>query len=231
MSLFDIFEGGAKLVGAAVGLKNLFDKPDPYEDSPALRQAEEASLAARRYADAAANPDSPEFKNLATIEEQRIKHDLVTSIEEIMKANRRAAATGRVGFSVNPERRDEFRSQAVARAFADAGERAKRLATDKLMAASNAAMRSAQSFYPQINSQLAYANMGRQRQGDFLEAAQDSIGMVGDIFNLRGNQPSIGQNISWWPNSTPGGSQPANNWAGADPKLSKPDIRRDYNYA
>ncbi len=224
MSLFDMFEDGAKLIGAGVGLYNLFDKPEP---PAALRQAEEAAIASRRYADAAANPDSPEFKNLAALEEQKIKNDLVASIEEIMKANRRAAATGRVGFSVNPERRDEFRAQAVARAFADAGERAKRLASDKLLAAANAASRSAMAFSPVINSQMYMGALDRQRRGDFLEATQDAIGSVGDVFDLRGPKGSgLGGFIKSQFAPTPA-QQPQIQQA----SYSMPDIRRDYNPA
>lgn len=234
----DVIDFGARAFG-------LFKLSQDRELPPAAREAEAAARAAREYADAALNPDSPQFKNLHALEEARVKRDLVASIEEIMRANRRAAATGRVGFSVNPERRDEFRSQAVARGFAEAGGRASKITADKLNAASQMAARGAAALTPAMLSQMRLDDINARREGSFAEGLRDALKGVHRTMggSALQNVPAIGQSITWWPNSAPSNGwsysdlgdyaappPPMNNWSGASPGLSTPDIRRDHSW-
>ena len=76
---------------------------------------------------AAVDPNSPRFRNLAALFEEKSKADALQGIQRQMQQQARAKARGDVGFGINPERRDEARSGAIAQAFMDAG----RMGTDQ----------------------------------------------------------------------------------------------------
>lgn len=194
----------ADLGGAAANVVNMSRRPNPMRDIPTLQNAINASEAARTYANAAVNPASAHFKNLQMLEEARVKRDLVAGIEEVMRANRRARATGRVGVNINPERRDESISRAIAEQFAQAGDRASKLASDKLAAAANAESRNASSLSHTYSPFAQYAALGRIREFGFSDAIADTMKKIGSIHDQneerkKKQQQPIGQGIQWWP--------------------------------
>ena len=122
----DIVGGGFQLARAFGGRKA----------SKSAKRARKTARQARRLAAAAADPTSPTFRNLAAQYDQENRRALIQGIDRIMRENARARARGDVGFGVNPERRDESRTQALARAFMQSREQARREARNTLLAAS-----------------------------------------------------------------------------------------------
>ena len=74
---------------------------------------------------ASVDPNSPQFKNLAALFEERNRANAIKNIQQIMTQNARGRARGDRGYIVNPERRDEFRSNALNEAFMNAGQNAR----------------------------------------------------------------------------------------------------------
>ena len=178
-------------MGAAIAnIIRLGRKPDINKDIPSMQSALNAAEAARVYADASVNPESPHFKNLAALEESSIRRDLITAINEIMKSNARAKASGRVGFGVNPERRDEARSGAIARAFAQAGEQSRRIASDKLAGASSRSAGAAGAFAPSFGPFAGYADMGRTYEASRTQQMGDLGQWIADILSGGPSKPA-----------------------------------------
>lgn len=105
-------------------------------ESRESKSARKSAKQARKLAAAAADPTSARFQNLSGLYDEENRRDLVSAIDRIMRVSARARARGDTQFGVNPERRDESRYRALAQAFMNSKEAARREARDTLLAAS-----------------------------------------------------------------------------------------------
>lgn len=120
--MFDNFDlGGAlKLLGALGKAGSGFMASRRDQGYPmGLREAMESDLASRTYLAAAADPNSPYFRNIAATEEERGRNSLLEAIGQLFRSVRSETAMGRR--TINPERRDEGMFKALSRGFYDAG--------------------------------------------------------------------------------------------------------------
>lgn len=125
--IYDAVGGGIQLARAFTGRKK----------SKSAKRARKTAKRAAKLARAAADPTSPTFRNLAGQYDAENRRALIQGIDRIMRENARTKARGGIGFGINPERRDESRTQALARAFMKSREGARREARDTLLAASH----------------------------------------------------------------------------------------------
>jgi hypothetical protein len=112
---------------------------------PGYEQTLQAQSNANTYLAASADPSSPYFKNLMEVEEQRQRGDLVSSIQDIIRANQ---ARGGRGAFVNPERRDETVWRALMQGFREAGFRSREMARNRLLDMAGASSRVASGYGP-----------------------------------------------------------------------------------
>lgn len=82
---------------------------------------------------AAGDPTSKRFVNTAALFNEQRKGDMLSAINAIMRANRRAKARGAIGVGINPERRDEALSSAILRGFERSGNLSRLDARNALM--------------------------------------------------------------------------------------------------
>ena len=150
------------------------------EERAALSELAATNRQQRQFATASVTPDDPMFRNLSGLLEEKSKRDLAHSLNELMKASRRERSRG-YGPLINPERRDEARSQAISRGFVDAGISARDEARRGLLGASGAVGAAQPGLAQQIN---ILANRSS-------EEAQNRAGTAAGLFDLlnafRGN--------------------------------------------
>jgi hypothetical protein len=175
-----------QLVGAlgktGAGVYSAFQKqPLP----PGFAEASQAASNANTYAQASLDPSSPYFRNIAEGEEQRLRGDLVTSIQEIIRAN--LARQGKGAF-VNPERRDETVWRALTQGFRDAGMRARELARSRLMELSGASRGQAAAYAPMMQYGFLNQAINRGNQAAGIGGAFDAISRTGDLFKKPGTK-------------------------------------------
>lgn len=105
-------------------------------ESGESKSARKSAKQARKLAAAAADPTSKRFQNLSGLYDEENRQDLIAAIDRVMRVSARARARGDTQFGINPERRDESRYRALAQAFLDSKQAARREARDTLLAAS-----------------------------------------------------------------------------------------------
>ena len=187
------FEQISSIGQAATGFFGLFrDPPSATRDIPGLQSALDAAEAARVYGAAAVDPESPHFKNLAALEEASRRRDIIKTINEIMLSNRRSRASGRVGFGINPERRDEVRAATIVEQFLRAGIGSRDVASQRLSQASQRAAGAAAAFGPTFAPFESYAARGREQERGSVEALFKTIGAFGDLFSSGGATSGLG---------------------------------------
>jgi hypothetical protein len=165
--------GGVGKVGT--GIMSAFQKePLPY----GVAESANAANAANVYANAALDPSSPYFRNLAETEEIRGRNDLISSIHEIIRQHASRSATGRG--TINPERRDETVWSMLAKGFQEAGLRAREAARQKLVEMSGAQRGIAASYggLAQPSMMMQMLNRGSRNAG--LSGAFDAVGILGE---------------------------------------------------
>ena len=164
VSLGDVGSAGQSLGTALSAANNIFN-PRTASENPALRAYNE-------LISAAGDPKSSRFVNQAAIHEEMRRKDLLSAINAMMRANRRARARGAIGIGVNPERRDEAVASAILRGFDRAGDQSR-------LDAQNTLMRQAQQVGASIPAYKTYGDItARQRSGGY-EAFFDMLGKMG----------------------------------------------------
>ncbi len=128
---------------------------------------------------ASIDPNSPQFRNLAALFEERNRASAMENIQRIMTQDARSKARGGSGFVVNPERRDEFRASSLNTAFMEAGQRGRDEA--------RAALTGTASGYA---AGIPYDQYQDQTRGNQIISG---AGALGDLFGLFG---SSGQTFS-----------------------------------
>ena len=117
---------------------------DPSREIPGMMETLQQSLQARQnaltYADAAADPDSPWFRNLAALYREAAFPEILRGVRAGMTQQQRLTARGvPVSFVRNPERRDEAFYSSLARMYQGATEQSRTAAGSQLLNASRAA--------------------------------------------------------------------------------------------
>lgn len=158
------------LAGKIGGLYSLFQKQDPYKDIPALQQMINDAAASREYMNASVNPDHPFFKNLSALMAEKLQEQAAKTIRETMIQDRRGRARGEAGFLVNPERRDESRMQALARAFMEARAKSQEMARSSLESAAQGFSRMNYFNQPIAQYQGTYAGGNEARRASAWQA-------------------------------------------------------------
>jgi hypothetical protein len=176
----DIAGSGAQIARAFGGRK----------ESKASKESRRSAKQARAYAQAAADPTSAPFRNLAGQYDRENRQALIQAIDRIMRDNAREKARGGVGFGINPERRDESRYKALARQFMDSREASRREARDTLLAAGGGITQSAQALPVAAGEQRAEGNFDRTGTG--VAASVDLAKILAELFQ---GQPS-GRSVS-----------------------------------
>lgn len=169
------------------------------KEIPTLQPSIDAAEAARVYAAAAANPNDPRFQNLAALFEEKTRRDTISAIRDIIRLNNRAMARGLPGIGINPERRDEAISSAIATQNELAKEQARLSARDYLLAASQGQANAAQGFASTFQPFQAFGDIAAGERSDRLKA----LGQLGsklpdlaDIFrNVFGGSRPIGGEV------------------------------------
>lgn len=182
----ELFEAGGGLYKAAAGIRELGRTRNPYDEIPVLQAMVNAAEAARVYARDAANPESANFRNLAALTEAQDRGAAVENINRIMSENARARARGSVGFGINPERRDETRAKALTDAFRSARERARLVARDTLLAASQGAANAAGAYAPSAGILGQYGQFNTERRAGQQEAIGSAIEGLGPLTETLG---------------------------------------------
>lgn len=150
------------LAGQAGSIYSLFQRPNPYKDIPALQQMINDAASSREYMNASVNPEHPFFKNLSALTAEKLQEQAAKTIRELMIQDRRGRARGESGSLINPERRDESRMQALARAFMDARAKSQEMARASLENAAQGFSRMNYFNQPIAQYQGQYA-VGNQR--------------------------------------------------------------------
>jgi hypothetical protein len=191
------FADAAELVSSGLNLYQAFSGPDK---SSAEKGASRSAKAAETFAQWAADPTSPGFRNLAALFEEVDRRRAAEAMDRSMRQNARAKARGDPGFVINPERRDESRYSAMMDAFMQAKERSRMEARNTLLTASQAATGAAGAYPVQ-------AGVNREALGQEMRAGSNealaSIGAMADRF-LRAQpstptQPRSGAPTLSWP--------------------------------
>lgn len=170
-------------IGALGGIASLFKKQrDPYQEIPSLIPMLQAAMASKTYAEAAANPESPYFKNLAALEEETIRRDSVANILKQITLQNRARARGQVAGAVTGERQDEARAGALAELFARGKEQSRFNARDQLTRAAGANAQAAQSFGGSVAPFALYGNFDAMRRQAQYEAPGKGLSSLADLF-------------------------------------------------
>lgn len=158
-SILDFGLGAASLFGG--GSSPSSDIP------PEILQAQvEAAQRANIFSKAAVDPNHPFAKNLSLLLREQQRREAVEQIQRMLMVNRRALARGDPGIGISPERADESRYHALARAFQLAGESSRQLASDRLLAASGASAKASSAFNPLTELYAAYGGSNAQRRAD-----------------------------------------------------------------
>lgn len=165
----------AGLGKTGAGIANAFQK-QPYP--PGFQEAMQAQHNANTYLAASADPSSPYFRNIAEGEEQRMRGDLVSSIQEIIRAN--LARQGRGAF-VQPERRDETVWRALIQGFRDAGMRSRELARTRLLQMSGASSAMADNFRGPMAIGAEINRMNRNARLAGTAGSFDALGAFGSM--------------------------------------------------
>ncbi len=173
---------------------------DINQEIPILQSMIDAAEASRVYAQAAADPSSKFFVNLAGMEEERLRRDFMSNLRQILVSHRRARARGAPGFGINPERRDESRYRAIITFFEEAKDKARQLARQMLLQASQASAGAAGSFGPAVNAFGTYGGYEANRQAGLGEAI-GSLGaklgpQIGEMFTPSQSAPQPEINLT-----------------------------------
>lgn len=124
---------------------------------------------------ASVDPNSPQFKNLAALFEEQNRANAIKNMQMLMQQHARGKARGDAGYFVNPERRDEARSGALAQAFMNAGIQGRDEARRSLTGAAGG-----------YAAGVPYDQYQDQLKSQYIGAAGESLG---DLFkSLRGSQ-------------------------------------------
>lgn len=167
---------------AGTGIGMAFQKqPLP----PGFQEAAQSASNANTYMAASADPSSPYFRNIADLEEQKMRGDLVSTIQEIIRAN---LAKGGRGAFVNPERRDETVWRALTQGFRDAGMRARELARTRLMEMAGGARQQSAAYGPMMQYGFLNQAMNRGNQAAGVGGIFDTVSRFGESMKKPGTK-------------------------------------------
>lgn len=170
-------------LGALGGIASLFQKQrDPYQEIPSLIPMLQAAMASKTYAEAAVNPDSPYFKNLAALNEETIRRDSVANILKQITLQNRARARGQVAGAVTGERQDEARAGTLAELFAGARDRSRLGASQQLAQGAQANAQAAGAFGGSVTPFALYGAYDAKRQQAQYEAPGKFMTSLADLF-------------------------------------------------
>lgn len=82
--------------------------------TPQERASEGYINQANDYTNLSMNPNDPRYKAMVNVEKQGIQNDFLSTLRDMIEANRRQASLGRTQF-FDPERRDETMFSAITR--------------------------------------------------------------------------------------------------------------------
>ena len=115
--LWNSINAGSTVLGRAGGIYQMFQSQNPYRDIPGLQDMINSRASAQEYQTAAANPLHPFNQNLQKIYTQQAMEQASNAVKQILLQARRGRASGVGSSLIQPERRDEMQSGALARAF------------------------------------------------------------------------------------------------------------------
>jgi hypothetical protein len=170
-----------RLIGAVGGLgggvASAFRKePVPY----GVREAAQAAQDASAYTAASADPNSQFFRNIAGMEEQKQRQDLIYSIDRIMREIASRGASGRG--TINPERRDETVWGLLTKGFQDAGMKARETARNQLLNMAGGAQRSGAVYSSLTQPSMFMQMFNRQNQNSGMAGAFKGVERAGEMF-------------------------------------------------
>ena len=178
------------LAGNATGLlssgKAATHKRDPYQEIPGLRDALAAATASRTYAEAAADPNSAWFKNLAALFKESQVMSSIQGLNNLQARQSQLRARGAPGILTNPARRDESVAKATADSYAKADVQSRLDAQQALLRASSASGGAASAFSSPMNIFQTFGDSAEARRRS-LGAAYSGMGSgVSDLFGQAG---------------------------------------------
>ena len=208
MDIGEIMQLAGAFGKLGTGAMTAFRKqPDP----AGLRESLQSAGDARQYLAWALDPNSQGFKNVADTEEQRSRLSIIEAIQEMMKAQNRQRAKGLAPF--NPERSDEAKFLATAKAFQDASLQARNYARQFLLNSANASSGNSAAFSRITPMSLVQQNLGLNRETGGYNAVFDALGQMGKINFGKASVPNAykttGPEFSGFGSDKPGGLLPS----------------------
>lgn len=177
---FGFLKDVGNIVTGVSGVASLFgDKDEPR----ASKQSSAALNEAIKLAKASADPNSPEFQNLARLEEENLREAAVKQIQEFLEQNQRNVARGGISGIVNPERRDEAVMKSLAQAFQGAKQSARLSARQTLANAAGSLTGAGKGLYAPAVIQNTIQDQNTRRRAGLGEAIGDSLGALGGAMN------------------------------------------------
>lgn len=107
-------------IAAVPGIIGLFQKNNK---TPGERASEGYLNQANDYTNLSMNPGDPRYKAMVDNEKQGIQNDFLSTLRDMVEANRRQASMGRTQF-FDPERRDETMFSAITKGKQQADQQA-----------------------------------------------------------------------------------------------------------
>lgn len=162
--------------GLAGGISSAFRRePTPYGVNEAAQQFSNANT----YLQASADPNSQYFRNIADMEGQKSRMDLIQSVDRIIREMASRTAGGRG--TINPERRDETVWGVLARGFQEAGMKARETARQQLLNMAGVAQRSGAAYSSLTQPSMMMQLFNRQNQNTGMAAASQGAMRFGEM--------------------------------------------------
>lgn len=187
------FEDLGKTLKTGLALKEAFTKRNIRDEIPFIQDMVDSAHASRVYASAAADPNSPYFKNLAALFDEKMRREAIEAIQRDIVMRRRASARGDIGAGINPERRDESKQRATALAFMAAKERAREDARASLQDASRSSAMAAYAYNPAASLHSRYGDIAANRRANAYGGLGETIQSLGAELDrvLRGGSSNV----------------------------------------
>jgi hypothetical protein len=164
-SFFDWIGPAIQGIGAVAGY---LDKPEPFEDIPALQQISRNQELAQQYLESGLDPSSPQFKQLAALHSRREKDAGRDAILKYFDEQYRRQARGAGGFI--SDRGDENRARALSRAFQEADVRGGLQAQTALQNAATSISGLSAGYQPLVTAFQSKADQDRIAKAGIFEA-------------------------------------------------------------
>lgn len=163
---------GINLLGSLLGNRRRSASAEIPGLMETLQQSLQARTNALTYADAAANPDSPWFRNLSALYREAAFPEILRGVKAGMTQQQRLTARGvPVSFVRNPERRDEAFYSSLARMYSDATTKSRTAAGEHLLGASRAAVGGAPETRGIFDILNRYGQYGADRRSSIFGSA------------------------------------------------------------